>query len=46
MGINCGLNKVLFLAPVPVGSRVWLRSELLDATKVGDVVVNLTVRQT
>jgi acyl dehydratase len=46
MGINYGLNKVRFLAPVPAGSRVRLRSELIDARKVGDTTVDLTVRQT
>jgi acyl dehydratase len=46
MGINYGLNKVRFLAPVPAGSRVRLRSDLVDAKKVGDSTVDLTVRQT
>ncbi|BBZ15564.1 MaoC family dehydratase [Mycobacterium branderi] len=46
MGINYGLNKVRFLAPVAVGSRVRVRSELLEATKVSDDIVNLTVRNT
>src|ERR1700757_4762432 len=46
MGINYGLNRVRFLAPVPAGSRIRLRSELLDATKVNDATVDLTVRQT
>jgi acyl dehydratase len=46
MGINYGLNKVRFLAPVPAGSRVRLRSELIDARKVSDTTVDLTVRQT
>jgi acyl dehydratase len=46
MGINYGLNKVRFLAPVPVGSRVRLRSELVDATRVSDDIVNLTMRHT
>ena len=46
MGINYGLNKVRFLAPVTVGSRVRVRSELADATKVADDTVNLTVRHT
>ena len=46
MGINYGLNRVRFLAPVPAGSRVRLRSELVDATKVDDTTVDLTVRQT
>jgi acyl dehydratase len=46
MGINYGLNKVRFLAAVPVGSRIRLRSELVDATGVNDTTVNLTVRHT
>lgn len=46
MGINYGLNKVRFLAPVVVGSRVRVRSELLDVTKVADGVANLTIRNT
>jgi acyl dehydratase len=46
MGINYGLNKVRFLAPVPAGSRVRLRSHLVDARKVNDTTVDLTVRQT
>jgi acyl dehydratase len=46
MGLNYGLNKVRFLAPVVEGSRVRVRSELLDVTKVADDVVNLTIRNT
>jgi acyl dehydratase len=46
MGINYGLNRVRFLAPVPVGSRIRLRSELVDATKVDDTTIDLLVRQT
>ena len=46
MGINYGLNKVRFLAPVAAGSSVRLRSELVDAKRVGDTTVDLTVRQT
>jgi acyl dehydratase len=46
MGINYGLNKVRFLAPVPAGSRVRLRSDLVDARKVDDATVDLTVCQT
>ena len=46
MGINYGLNKVRFLAPVPAGSRVRLRSDLVDARKVDDSTVDLIVRQT
>ncbi|MEZ0351989.1 MaoC family dehydratase [Mycobacterium sp. pR1184] len=46
MGINYGLNKVRFLAPVTAGSRVRVRSELADAVRAGDDTVNLTVRHT
>jgi acyl dehydratase len=46
MGLNYGLNKVRFPAPVVEGSRVRVRSELLDVTKVADDVVNLTIRNT
>ncbi len=46
MAINYGLNKVRFLAAVPSGGRIRVRSELIDAAKAGDSMVNLTVRQT
>ena len=46
MRINYGLNKVRFLAPVPAGSLVRLRSDLVDAKKVNDSTVDLTVQQT
>jgi acyl dehydratase len=46
MGINYGLNKVRFLSPVPAGGRVRVRSDLVDARKVNDTTVDLTVRQT
>ncbi|MGO9099222.1 MAG: MaoC family dehydratase [Mycobacterium sp.] len=46
MGINYGLNKVRFLAPVTAGSRVRVRSELADAVRAGDDAVNVTVRHT
>jgi acyl dehydratase len=46
MGINYGLNKVRFLAPVPAGSRVRVRSDLAGAKKVDDNTVDMTVRQT
>lgn len=46
MGINYGLNKVRFLSAVTAGSRVRVRSELADATRVADDTVNLTVRHT
>jgi acyl dehydratase len=46
MGINYGLDKVRFLAPVKAGSRIRVRSQLVKATPVGDDVVNLTLRHT
>ncbi|CAN5494061.1 MaoC family dehydratase [soil metagenome] len=46
MGINYGLNKVRFLAPVTAGSRIRVRSNLLSADRIDDRTVNLTVRHT
>jgi acyl dehydratase len=46
MGINYGLNRVRFLAPVPVRSRIRVRSELVDATEVNNITVDLVVRHT
>lgn len=46
MGINYGLNKVRFVAPVPVDSRVRVRSDLADVTQIDDSTVHLTVRHT
>jgi acyl dehydratase len=46
MAINYGLNKVRFLAAVPSGGRIRVRSELADASKVNDSTVNLTVVHT
>ncbi|MFM8599610.1 MAG: MaoC family dehydratase [Mycobacterium sp.] len=46
MAINYGLNKVRFLAAVPVGARIRVRSELADVTAVDAGTVNLTVRHT
>jgi acyl dehydratase len=46
MGINYGLNRVRFLAPVPAGSHVRVRSELVDARKVDETTVDLVVRHT
>lgn len=46
MGINYGLNRVRFLAPVPARSRIRVRSELVDAAKVDDTTVDLIVRHT
>ena len=46
MAINYGLNKVRFVAPVPVDGSVRVRSELAAADKVDDNTVNLTVKHT
>jgi acyl dehydratase len=34
MGVNYGLNKVRFMAPVPVGSRLRARMKLLSAQPI------------
>jgi acyl dehydratase len=44
--INYGLNKVRFLAAVPVGNRIRVRSELADAVAKDQSTVDLTVRHT
>lgn len=36
MGINYGLNRVRFPAPVPVGSRIRARSTLISCDRIGD----------
>ncbi len=46
LAMNYGLNKVRFLAPVVVGSRVRVRSELLDVTEVADQTVNIVIQST
>jgi acyl dehydratase len=45
MGINYGLNRVRFTAPVPVGSRVRGHVELLDVSDF-DGGVQLTTKVT
>jgi acyl dehydratase len=42
--LNYGSNKVRFLAPVTVGSRIRVRSTLTNATKISDDTVDITVR--
>jgi acyl dehydratase len=46
LAINYGLNKVRFLAAVPVDSRIRARSELVEAAEVKGGAVNLTVLHT
>ncbi|MGH7609736.1 MAG: MaoC family dehydratase [Candidatus Dormibacteria bacterium] len=46
LGVNYGLNRVRFPAPVPVGSRIRARAELLEATPFEggvQIVVKTTV---
>jgi acyl dehydratase len=42
MGVNYGLNKVRFMAPVPVGSRLRARMTLLDCTPIDPAGMQLT----
>ena len=46
MGINYGLNKVRFPAPVPVGSRVRATTSLLNVDDVGKGAVQATLSTT
>ena len=46
LAINYGLDKVRFLAPVVAGSRIRVRSELVNAVKVADDTLNLTACNT
>lgn len=43
MGINYGLNKVRFPAPVPVGSRIRLAGRIASAEEAGGGAVQLTM---
>lgn len=42
MGVNYGLNRVRFTAPVPSGSRVRARFTLLKFEKLGDGGIQVT----
>ena len=42
MGVNYGLNKVRFMAPVPVGSRLRARLKLLESEPIDNGGVQLT----
>jgi acyl dehydratase len=46
MGVNYGVNKVRFPAPVPVGSRVRARVQLADVSAVGDDAVQVAAKVT
>ena len=42
MGVNYGLNKVRFMAPVPVGSRLRARMKLLAAEPIDKAGLQMT----
>lgn len=42
MGVNYGLNKVRFMAPVPVGSRLRARMKLLASTPIDNGGVQMS----
>ena len=42
MGVNYGLNKVRFIAPVPVGSRLRARMKLLAAEPIDQSGLQMT----
>jgi acyl dehydratase len=46
MGINYGLNKVRFPAPVRVGSKVRLTAEIASVEEIGGGGVQLVLRST
>ena len=46
MAVNYGLNKVRFVTPVPVGSRLRGTTELLDAQPLDDTSAQLLFRVT
>ncbi|MCA1244195.1 MaoC family dehydratase [Stappia stellulata] len=43
-GVNYGLDRVRFPAPVPVGANIRASGELLDAKPIGENGVQTTVR--
>ena len=46
MGVNYGLNRVRFPAPVRVGKRIRMRTKLLAVEEIGDRAVQMTNQQT
>jgi acyl dehydratase len=46
MGVNYGLNKVRFPAPVRVGSRVRARTTMTELDRIGTDAVQLVTRTT
>lgn len=45
-GVNYGVDRVRFPAPVPVGSRIRIHGEILDAQDLGDRMIQTKVRLT
>lgn len=46
MGINYGVNKVRFPAPVPVGSKIRAESSVVDVVDLGDGGYQVTLSTT
>jgi len=46
MGVNYGVNRVRFPAPVPVGSRIRSRHRLLAVEEIDDKAVQMTTEVT
>jgi acyl dehydratase len=46
MGINYGVNKVRFPAPVPVGSKIRAESAVVDVTDLGEGAYQATLSTT
>jgi acyl dehydratase len=46
LSVNYGLDRVRFPAPVPVGSRIRVRSKLLEVQEIGDNAVQTKYQQT
>jgi acyl dehydratase len=42
MGVNYGLNKVRFTAPVRVGKRIRVRTKLLAVEEIGESAIQMT----
>lgn len=46
MGVNYGVNRVRFPAPVRVGKRIRVRTKLLSVEEIGDRAVQMVNQQT
>ena len=46
MGVNYGMNKVRFPAPVPVGRRIRARMTLVECDRIGEQAVQMVSRVT